>query len=95
MEAINGISQLTSKADEFDVIGIDEGQFYPDLIEGVEKLVRQDKIIIISALDGTFERKPFGQIPNLIPLCDDVVKLNAICMVCGNDAPFTHRLGKL
>ena len=61
---------------------------------GVEEFVRKDKILIISALDGTFERKPFGQIPNLIPLCDDIVKLNAICMVCGNDAPFTHRLGK-
>ena len=81
--------------DKFDVIGIDEGQFYPDLITGVEKYVRKDKILIISALDGTFERKPFGQIPNLIPLCDDIMKLNAICMVCGNDAPFTHRLGKL
>ena len=81
--------------DKFDVIGIDEGQFYPDLITGVEKYVRKDKILIISALDGTFERKPFGQIPNLIPLCDDIVKLNAICMICGNDAPFTHRLGKL
>ena len=80
--------------DKFDVIGIDEGQFYPDLITGIESFVRKDKILIISALDGTFERKPFGQIPNLIPLCDDIVKLNAICMVCGNDAPFTHRLGK-
>ena len=46
--------------DKFDVIGIDEGQFYPDLITGVESFVKKDKILIISALDGTFERKPFG-----------------------------------
>ena len=56
--------------------------------------MRKDKIIIISALDGTFERKPFGQIPQLIPLADEVIKLCAICMRCGDDAPFTHRLGK-
>ena len=75
-----------------DVIGIDEGQFYPDLVDKVEEFVRKDKLIIISALDGTFERKPFGQIPSLIPLADDVIKLRAICMQCGQEAPFTHRL---
>ena len=63
-----------------DVIGVDEGQFYPDLVDKVEEFVRKDKLIIISALDGTFERKPFGQIPQLIPLADDVIKLRAICM---------------
>ena len=52
------------------------------------------KIVIISALDGTFERKPFGQIPMLVPLADEVTKLNAICMECGEDAPFTHRIVK-
>ncbi len=74
------------------MIGIDEGQFYPDLVEKVEEYARKDKIIIISALDGTFERKPFGQIPYLIPLSDDVIKLRAICMSCGEEAPFSHRL---
>ena len=49
--------------DMVDVVGIDEGQFYPDLVEKVEEFVRKDKLIIISALDGSFERKPFGQIP--------------------------------
>ena len=80
--------------EETDVFGIDEGQFYPDLVEGVESFLRRDKIVIISALDGDFERKPFGQIPELIPLSDDIVKLRAICMRCGDDAPFSHRLGK-
>ncbi len=63
MEAIHRLSQLEPYIDMVDVIGIDEGQFYPDLVEKVEDFVRKDKIIIISALDGTFERKPFGQIP--------------------------------
>ena len=63
MEAIQRLSQLEPYIDMVDVIGIDEGQFYPDLVEKVEEFVRKDKLIIISALDGTFERKPFGQIP--------------------------------
>ncbi|TNV75718.1 hypothetical protein FGO68_gene15707 [Halteria grandinella] len=92
VEAIQQISQLDGMVDQVDVIGIDEGQFYPDLVERVEAYLRKDKIIVISALDGTFERKPFGQIPELIPLCDDVIKLKAICMRCGDDAPFSHRL---
>ena len=63
MEAIQRLSQLEPYIDMVDVIGIDEGQFYPDLVDKVEEFVRKDKLIIISALDGTFERKPFGQIP--------------------------------
>ena len=54
--------------------------------------MRKDKIIIIAALDGTFDRKPFGNIPELIPLCDEVVKLNAICKDCGDEAPFSFRI---
>ncbi len=95
VEAIQQIKQIDHIVEKVDVIGIDEGQFYPDLVERVEDYVRKDKIVIISALDGTFERKPFGQIPQIIPLADDVIKLRAICMQCGEDAPFTHRLGKI
>ena len=60
VEAIQRLSQLEPYMDMVDVIGIDEGQFYPDLVEKAEEFVRKDKIIIISALDGTFDRKPFG-----------------------------------
>ena len=63
VEAIQRLSQLEPYIDMVDVIGIDEGKFYPDLVDKVEEFVRKDKLIIISALDGTFERKPFGQIP--------------------------------
>ena len=77
--AISQVTELDPMIDGMDVIGIDEGQFYPDLVEKVEEYVRKDKHIIIAALDGTFDRKPFGQIPDLIPLCDSVVKVSAIC----------------
>jgi len=43
-------------------------------------------------LDGTFQRKPFGTILNLIPLAENVTKLSAVCMDCGNEAAFTKRI---
>ena len=57
---IHNIRELDAEIDKSDVIGIDEGQFYNDLYDKVEEYVNKDKIIIVSALDGTFERKPFG-----------------------------------
>ena len=67
-----------------DVILINEGQFFPDLEEFVEKMLEQKKKIYICGLDGDFERKKFGQILNLIPLCDKVTKLTSLCSLCKN-----------
>lgn len=50
------------------VIGIDEGQFFPDLIEFCEKMAQLGKEIHVAALDGTFERKPFPVIADLIQI---------------------------
>jgi thymidine kinase len=47
---------------------------------------------MLLGLDGTYERKPFGKITNLIPLAETVVKLKAICSVCFKDASFTKRI---
>lgn len=49
------------------------------------------KIVIVAALDGTFQRLGFGDILRLIPLAESVVKLKAVCMACFNDASFTKR----
>eukprot|EP01091_Cochliopodium_minus_P008655 TRINITY_DN1999_c0_g1_i2.p1 TRINITY_DN1999_c0_g1~~TRINITY_DN1999_c0_g1_i2.p1 ORF type:complete len:222 (+),score=50.48 TRINITY_DN1999_c0_g1_i2:61-726(+) len=77
---------------QYDVIGIDEGQFYPDLVEFVDCMADQGKIVIISALDGDFRRKPFGRILELIPKAEKVTKLSAVCCLCYADAGFTKRL---
>lgn len=74
-----------------EVIGIDEGQFYPDLVECVEQWADAGKIIIIAALDGDFRRKPFGRVLELVPLAEHVTKLSAVCTGCGRDAAFTKR----
>ena len=47
--------------------------------------------MIVAALDATFERKAFGNVLNLIPKSESVVKLSSVCVECGNDASFTFR----
>jgi thymidine kinase len=67
-----------------DVILINEGQFFPDLEEFVKLLLKNNKQVYICGLDGDFERKKFGQILDLIPLCDKVHKLTSLCSLCKN-----------
>lgn len=73
-----------------DVIGIDEGQFFPDLPTFVDDMSKKGKTIVIAALDGTYQRKIFPSIAEVIPLCDAIHKFRAVCRECGKDAPFTH-----
>jgi thymidine kinase len=77
-----------------DVILINEGQFFPDLYEVVVDMLKYNKKIYISGLDGDFERKKFGSILDLIPLCDNVKKLKSLCSLCKNGTPgiFSMRL---
>ena len=77
-----------------EVILINEGQFFPDLYDVVVDMLAHNKKIYICGLDGDFERKKFGQILDLIPLCDKVTKLTSLCSQCKNGTPgiFSMRL---
>jgi len=86
------LGELTHKADEFDVIGIDEGQFFSDVVSWCETMANKGKIVLVAALDGTFQRKPFSDILNLVPLAEEVTKLSAVCMSCFQDASFSKRI---
>jgi thymidine kinase len=55
-------------------------------------MANQGKTVLISSLDGTFERKPFGTILNLIPKAEHIVKLSAVCTFCKKEASFTKRM---
>jgi thymidine kinase len=81
---------------ESSVIGIDESQFFDDLVEFVLAIESLNKIIIIAGLDGDSNRKPFGQILHCIPLCDEVVKLTAMDMIKndGSAAIFSKRVNQ-
>lgn len=76
------------------VIGIDEAQFFKDLYKFVLHAEGDGKVIIIAGLDGDYNRKPFGQILDCIPLCDEVIKLNAMDMLLNDGTPgiFTKRV---
>ena len=87
------LSDLGDAYKAFDVIGIDEGQFFPDLNEFCERAANEGKVVIVAALDGTFERKPFGAVCDLVPLAEHVEKLTAVCRLTGGDASFSRRLG--
>ncbi|XP_071797765.1 thymidine kinase, cytosolic-like [Asterias amurensis] len=89
-EMLYSLADMTEK---HDVIGIDEGQFFPDCVEFAEDMADRGKIVIVAALDGTFQRKGFGSILNLVPLAENVIKLNAVCMHCYQEASYTKRMG--
>ena len=76
------------------VIGIDEAQFFPDLIPFVKNKIEQSIIIIISGLDGDYQQNEFGDILKLIPIADSYEKVYAFCNICKNGtlAPFTKRI---
>lgn len=76
----------------YDVVAVDEGQFYPDVIDFCNTAADAGKTVIVSALDGDFLRRPFDAICRLVPLAESVKKLSAVCMRCHErDASFTFR----
>jgi len=76
-----------------DVIGIDEVQFFNnDIISIICTLVDAGKRVIVAGLDTDFRGIPFGPLPTLLAIADSVLKLQAICVECGNNAMCTQRL---
>lgn len=78
---------------EADVIAIDEAQFFDDIREFIIKYEHLQKKMYICGLDGDSEREKFGNLIDIIPLCNSVMKLNSLCTECknGGKAPFTFR----
>lgn len=78
------------------VILINEAQFFPDLEENVKLMMKNKKQVYVAGLDGDFEQKKFGQILDLIPLCDKFTKFTSLCAICKNGTPaiFSKRLSK-
>ena len=76
------------------VLAIEEGQFFMNIHTVCDRFANAGIKVIVSALDGNFLQKPFGNIYQLVPLSEHVVKLNAICINCKSEAAFTARLSK-
>ena len=78
-----------------DVVGVDEAQFFDgELVEVAQKLANSGIRVIIAGLDTDFLGNPFGPMPALMAVAEDVQKVHAICVKCGSPAQFSHRLSK-
>lgn len=85
---------MTESFAEARLLVIEEAQFFKDLYQFVYHAVDVcGKDVLVVGLDGDSERRPFGRIAEIIPLCDKITKLTAMCKRCGNGTPaiFTHR----
>ena len=80
-------------ADDFDIVAIDEAQFFgPPLVAVVQDLAARGLHVIVAGLDVTFLGQPFEPLPSLMVGAERVDKLTAVCMVCGADAIFHARV---
>ena len=92
---VSELDNLDGKVQDYDVIMINEAQFFVGLRENVIRWCDVlKKVVIVSGLDGNFMREKFGEQIDLVPHCDKVKKLTAFCSMCnnGNKAIYTWKL---
>ena len=85
------LEELDHLVNNYDVICIDEIQFYPDAPFYCDEWANRGLIVEACGLNGTFERKPFPIISKLIPLCENITFLEAVCKDNGKKGVFTYR----
>ncbi len=92
---VQNATQILFYAEDFEVVGIDEAQFFgPELVNVCNELAAGGKRVIVAGLDMDYLGKPFGPIPQLMATAEYVTKVHAICMRCGNLANYSHRIVK-
>ncbi len=90
---IDTSSSIALLSSDIDVVGIDEAQFLDDgLVDVCNTLANRGVRVIVAGLDMDFKGKPFGPIPALCAIADEVTKVHAICVKCGALAYVSHRL---
>ena len=78
---------------EYLIVGIDEAQFFDEgIVEVCSELANNGTRVIVAGLDMDFRRVPFGPMPSLLSIADDVYKVHAICVKCGHLANYSYRL---
>ena len=90
---IDSSASILLLANDIDVVGIDEAQFFDmGLVDVCNELAYRGVRVIVAGLDMDFRGVPFGPMPALCAIADDVTKVHAICVRCGNLAYVSHRL---
>jgi thymidine kinase len=89
---VDNSASIVLLSGDVDVVGIDEAQFFDDgLTEVCNELANQGIRVIVAGLDMDFKGIPFGPMPSLCAIADDVQKVHAICVRCGRNALYSHR----
>ncbi|NQU80785.1 MAG: thymidine kinase, partial [Bacteroidetes bacterium] len=89
---VESASNISLMANNVDVVGIDEAQFFDNgLVEVCNRLADSGIRVIVAGLDMDFKGNPFGPVPALISIAEYVTKVHAICMRCGNLAHYSYR----
>jgi thymidine kinase len=89
---VENATQILFYAEDFEVVGIDEAQFFGnELISVCNQLAERGKRVVVSGLDMDFKGVPFGPMPELMAIAEYVTKVHAICIRCGNPANYSHR----
>ena len=90
---IDSPAKMLELSNDVEVVGIDEAQFFDDtLVEVAQTLANRGVRVIIAGLDTDFLGKPFGPMPALMAVAEDIQKVHAICVKCGSPANHSHRL---
>ena len=76
---------MNIKFDNYDIVLIDEAHFFYDLIDYVNLLLKNKKYVIVGSLIGDFKGAKFGQTIDLIPICDNIHRLQAYCSKCAEE----------
>ena len=85
-------SNILLLASNVDVVGIDEAQFFDsELVNVCNQLANNGIRVIVAGLDMDFKGRPFGPIPQLCAIANEVLKVHAICVKCGRLALYSHR----
>ena len=89
---IDSSAQILLLSSDIDVVGIDEAQFFDDgLVDVCNELANRGVRVIVAGLDMDYKGVPFGPIPAVCAIADDVQKVHAICVKCGALAYVSHR----
>ena len=89
---IDASAQILLLATDIDVVGIDEAQFFDEgLVDVCNELANRGVRVIVAGLDMDYKGVPFGPIPSLCAIADEVTKVHAICVRCGALAYVSHR----
>ena len=91
--AVSDATDIIELCQDKEVVGIDEAQFFNNnLVEVCNQLANQGVRVIIAALDMDYEGNPFEPIPQLMSIAEDVTKVRAICIQCGDLANYSYRI---